>query len=279
MLRPRLSRWACVVAVLALRAISSPRAQESDPKLTGIDFILDTYVRDGDVYYRALKSDRARVDTYVASLAAAPVGQQPRDAQLAFWLNAYNAIVLRTVIDHYPIQGRSADYPAKSIRQIPGAFERLPHRVAGKTLTLDQIEQTVLPEFHDPRVYFALGRGAIGSGRLRSEPFAGAKLEAQLTETANECITRAQCVHISREGNKVEVNAIFSWREKEFAAAYAAGAVSSFADRSPIERAVLAFVSPRLLTTEREFLAANTFQVVYKPFDWTLNDLTGRGGR
>jgi len=275
---PPLSRWASVAA-LALCVISSPRAQESDPKLTGIDFVLDTYVRDGEVYYRALKSDRARLDTYVASLAAAPVAQQPRDMQLAFWLNAYNAIVLRTVIDHYPIQGRSADYPSKSIRQIPGAFDRLPHRVGGKTLTLDQIEQSVLPEFHDPRVYFALGRGAIGSGRLRSEPFAGARLEAQLTETANECITRAQCVHIARDANKVEANAIFSWREKEFAAAYAAGAISTFANRSPIERAVLAFVSPKLLTTEKEFLAANTFQVVYRPFDWTLNDLTGRGGR
>jgi uncharacterized protein DUF547 len=274
-----MSRWASAVAVLALCVVAATRAQESDPKLTSIDFILDTYVRDGEVYYRALKSDRARLDTYVASLSAAPVAQQARDTQLAFWLNAYNALVLRTVIDHYPIQGRSADYPAKSIRQIPGAFERLTHRVAGKTLTLDQIEQTVLPEFHDPRVYFALGRGAVGGGRLRSEPFTGTKLESQLAETANECITRAQCVHIGRDTNKVEANAIFSWREKEFAAAYAAGAVSTFESRSPIERAVLAFVQPKLVTTEKEFLAKNTFQVVYKPFDWTLNDLTGRGGR
>ena len=279
MWRALLSRRSSAAVALALFTIAFPRAQESDPKLTGIDFILDTYVRDGEVYYRALKSDRARLDTYVASLAAAPVAQQPRDVQLAFWLNAYNAFVLRTVIDHYPIQGRSSEYPAKSIRQIPGAFERLTHRVAGKTLTLDQIELTVLPEFHDPRVYFALGRGALGGGRLRSEPFAGAKLEAQLTDTANECITRAQCVHIARDTNKVEANSIFSWREKEFVAAYAAGAVSAFANRSPIERAVLAFISPKLLTTEREFLAANTFEVVYKSFDWTLNDLTGRGGR
>jgi hypothetical protein len=35
-------------------------------------------------------------------------------------------------------------------------------------VTLDQIEQTVLSEFHDPRVYLLLGRGAIGGGRLRS---------------------------------------------------------------------------------------------------------------
>ena len=130
-----MSRGVLVVAI-ALYVIASPLAQESDPKLTGIDYLLDAYVRDGEVYYRALKSDRAKLDTYVASLAAAPVAQQPREAQLAFWLNAYNALVLRTVIDHYPVSGRSHDYPAKSIRQIPGAFERLTHRVGGKTLTL-----------------------------------------------------------------------------------------------------------------------------------------------
>src|ERR1700682_6226654 len=133
MWRAGMSRWASVVVVFSLCVISSPRAQESSPKLTGVDFILDTYVRDGEVYYRALKSDRGRLDTYVASLAAAPVGQQARDTQLAFWLNAYNALVLRTVIDHYPIQGRAPDYPAKSLRQIPGAFARLTHRVAGES--------------------------------------------------------------------------------------------------------------------------------------------------
>ena len=123
------------------------------------------------MYYRTLKSDRARLDRYVTELASTAVDKLSRDEQLAFWLNAYDALVLRTVIDHYPIQGRAPDYPPHSIRQIPGAFERLTHRVAGRTITLDQIEQTILPEFHDPRVYFALGRGARGGGRLRSEMF------------------------------------------------------------------------------------------------------------
>ena len=93
--------------------------------------------------------------------------------------------MLRTVIDHYPIPARSPQYPARSIRQIPGAFERLTHRVAGRTLTLDQIEREVLPEFHDPRVFFALGRGAVGSGRLRSEAFVPVRLEEQLAANIN----------------------------------------------------------------------------------------------
>ena len=52
-----------------------------------------------------------------------------------------------------------------------------------------------------------------------------------------------------------------------------------FSERSPIERAVLAFVEPKLLGSEREFLAKNEFKIEYLPFDWTLNDLTGRGGQ
>ena len=266
--------------VMAACVAVSPVAQDvADGRAKAFDQLLDLYVRGGDVYYRAIKSERAKLDGYVAQLASASIDKAPREEQIAFWLNAYNALVLRTVIDHYPIQGRSAQYPAKSIRQIPGAFDRLTHRVAGRTVTLDQIEQTILPGFQDPRVYFALGRGAVGSGRLRSEAFTAARLEQQLAEVAAECVTRAQCVSIDRETGKVSVSPIFSWREKEFTAAYADKAPAAFAARSPIERAAIAFVMPTLLATEKELVDKNTFQLSYAPFDWTLNDLTGRGGR
>jgi hypothetical protein len=267
------------VAALAIGlAASAPIAQEA-PSRRLLDETLDLYVRDGFVYYRALRSDRSRLDRYVSSIATAPIASSPREERIAFWINAYNALVLKTVIDHYPIGQRSRDYPPRSIRQIPGAFERLTHRIAARTITLDQIEQAVLPEFEDPRVYLALGRGAVGSGRLRSEAYAPAVLERQLSEVANECTTRSQCIHLDRAENKVVVSSIFSWRQKEFAAAYADKADKMFSSRSPIERAVLALAAPRLLTIERDFLEKNQFKVEYLPFDWSLNDLTGRGGR
>ena len=275
-------RAAVTSILIAVSIVVTPVAQESladGARRKAFDQLLDLYVRNGDVYYRALKTERGKLDGYINLLATASVSKLSREEQMAFWLNAYNALVLRTVIDHYPIQARSADYPSKSIRQIPGAFERLPHRVAGRTITLDQIEQTVLPEFRDPRVFFALGRGAMGSGRLRSEAFVPARIEEQLADVASECVTRAQCLQIDRESGKIGASPIFSWREKEFAAAYADKAPPVFADRSSIERAILAFVQPKLLSTEKEFLEKNTFQIAYRPFDWTLNDLTGRGGR
>ena len=89
----------------------------------------------------------------------------------------------------------------------------------------------------------------------------------------------SSCAQVDRSGNKVMASAIFSWREKEFAAAYGAAAAPVFANRSPIERAILSIIEPRLVPAERQLLAQNTFQVVFEPFDWSLNDLTGRGGR
>jgi len=270
------------LALLALAGLSSrgaQGAQEPGIVLGPFDAILDTYVRDGYVYYRALKLERRRLDEYVRQLGASDVDKRTRDEQMAFWLNAYDALVLQTVIDGYPAPRRSNEYPQRSIRQTPGSFEKLTHRVAGRSLTLDQIEQTILPKFNDPRLYFALGRGAVGGGRLRSESFAAGTIEKQLAEVASECVTRAECIQVDAATNKLMASAIFSWHEKEFVAAYADKAAPLYASRSPIERAILAFVAPKLLQTERDFLEKNMFQLAYKPFDWSLNDLTGRGDR
>jgi hypothetical protein len=267
------------VLVLVLLAAAAVRAQQPTIVLGPLDLILDTYVRDGYVYYRALKIERRRLDEVVRQLGVADVDKRTRNEQIAFWLNAYNVLVLRTAVDSYPAPRRSTEYPARSIRQTPGAFERLPHRVAGRTLTLDQIEQTILSKFGDPRLYFAIGRGAVGGGRLRSEAFSADILEKQLAEVASECVTRAECIQVDGATNRLMASAIFSWHEKEFVAAYADKVDPLYANRSPIERAILAFVAPKLLQTERDFLEKNTFQLAYKPFDWSLNDLTGRGDR
>jgi hypothetical protein len=242
-----------------------------------LDALLDSNVRDGMVYYRALKSIRGRLDRYVASLDVpeATYAGWTRERQMAFWLNAYNAFVLKTVIDHYPIRGRSAAYPAESIRQIPGAFDKLRHRAAGRSLTLDDIEKTVLPEFDDPRLYLALGRGAVGSGRLRSEAYSGATLAKQLDAVAADFLTHKEMIEIDRDNGVMSVTPILSWREAAFVKAYDPGATGLYAQRSPIERAIIAFIEPRVLPLEKEFLQKNTFRVVFHEVDWRLNDLTG----
>jgi len=282
----RYARLACTLATICL-LIVNPVGRSARVAAQGkapsenlhrpLDQILDVNVRDGLVYYRALRSDRGRLDRYIASLNVAPAVYEAwsREHKMAFWLNAYDAFVLQTVIDRYPIKGSSANYPASSIRQIPGAFEQMKHRAAGRTVTLDDIEKTILPQFREPRLYLALGRGAVGSGRLRSEAFSGDRLTQQLDDVQQEFVTEQEMVKIDRAAGQVSVTPIVSWREAEFIAAYDKGATGPLAERSPIERAIVAFISPRVLPLEKEFLQKNQFKVTYHPFDWRLNDLTG----
>jgi Protein of unknown function, DUF547 len=280
MLRRWLSWCLAGVVLLALGGVALSGQNAPLGLHEPLDEVLDLYVRDGLVYYQALRSNRAKLDRYLGSLDSPGVidayaGWTP-DEQAAFWVNAYNAFVLRTVIDRYPIRGTAAQYPPGSVRQIPGAFEKVPHRAAGRSVTLDGIEKTILPEFKDSRLYLALGRGAIGTPRLRSEAFTGERLQAQLERVASECPTRSECIIIQPSANRVVVTPVVGWNEAAFIAAYP-GSSDRFTERSPIERSVLAFIEPHLLTTEREFLARDEFRVAYGEIDWHLNDLSGRG--
>ena len=265
----------CGVLAAGLRA-QEPAPPSVDPLHRPFDTILDIYVRDGLVYYRALKLERPRFDQYVQSLAEAQVPSGDRNRQLAFWVNAYNAFVLRTVIDNYPIAGRAAMYPRNSIRQIPGSFEKRPFRAAGRSVTLDQIEKDIIVPLGDARALLALSRGALGGGRLRSEAYTAERIDTQLEAIAREAVDRRELVFVDRANGLLSVNPMFSWREAAFVQSYADKAAPMFAQRSPLERAVLGLIGPTALRTELDFLEQNQFKMQFHDFDWSLNDLTGR---
>ena len=243
---------------------------------TGLfDQILDQYVRDGFVYYAALRAERRAFDRHVASLAERPAwfDAWSEARRLAYWLNGYNALVLRTVIDHYPMRGTSAEFPEDSVMQIQGVFSGREHRIAGRRLTLQAIEDEQVAAFGDPRAHLALGRGAVGSPRLRSEAFSPDRLEAQLQAVVADFATTPHHVTLDRAGDEVVVSAVLGWRAEQFAVLADAGIGDT--GRSPIERAIVALISPVLFPSERAFLSRNTFRFRYRDFDWRLNDLTG----
>jgi hypothetical protein len=265
-----------LVGILLAAACAAPAAAQMDyqpppdlePLHRPFDQLLDSYVRDGIVYYRALRTDRAKLDRYVASLdssgvaSALPTWDTPR--QIAFWINAYNALSLQTAVNHYPA----------NMQQIPGSFDRIKHTVAGRSVTLDEIENRILADFKDPRIFLVLGRSAMGSGRLRSEAFSGARLEKQLAQSAEQFATTPSYVKIDQLQGTLSVSPIFSWRAQPFIDAYA-GKSLDLPGRTPIELAIVGFLKPYLLKSESEYLAKNTFKLAYLPFDWRLNDRAG----
>jgi Protein of unknown function, DUF547 len=235
------------------------------------DQILDVNVRDGLVYYRALKAERGRLDRYVASLNVTPATYQgwSKGQQMAFWVNAYNAFVLQLVINHYPLHG--------TVRQIPGGFDKTIWRAAGRSVTLDQIEKTILPEFKEPRLQLALGRGAVGGGRLRSEAYTAERLDKQLADIQGDFVNDRHMYRLDRDTNTIFITPLVSWHEAEFVAAYDKND-PKFAQRSPVERAVVAFITPSLLPSEKEFVQKNGWKMAFTEMDWRLNDLTGGRG-
>jgi hypothetical protein len=268
---PRLVRLIVVALVTGFMPFIAAE-QDQD---AAYDRLLDTYVRDGRVMYKALQTERAVLAGYVRTLdvPAATLAARPAAARKAFWLNAYNALVLQTVVTSYPIRGNSALYPRNSIRQIPGSFERLTHRVAGESLTLDAIEQRMLRDFGDARIVLAIGRGAIGSGRLRSEAYTADRVEAQLQEAVAECAAHLSCVTFSRETKTITVTPMVGWRTEAFEQAFVAAAGNRWPMRSAIERAIAAMLLPVVLPSERDFLMEDTFRLTYGEFDWSLNEL------
>lgn len=248
----------------------SPSQPPSDSLHRPLDQLLDLYVRDGRVYYRAVRSDRARLDRYVAALGEVSrdtYDRWPRERQMAFWINAYNAFVLQSAASAYPPRGNS-------LRNVPGIFDKRPRRAAGRTVTLDQIEKEILPAFKEPRVYFALGRGAEGSGRLRSEAYTADRLDEQLARQTTEFFEQQPHFRIDQLTGEVAVSPIVGWHEQEFVEAYAGSEVGKrYADRSPIERAILTLADPILLPSERAYLERTPFRVVYQDFNWALNEL------
>ena len=271
--------WRFLTALALTISVSGaqlPSPPEVEARHRAYDQLLDINVRDGLVYYRAVQASRAGLARYIASLDLAPAqfAALSREEQMSLLINGYNAIVLQTVVQNYPIQPRVQTFPARSIRQIPGAYDRK-HRVAGRSVSLDELERWLLDEYKDARVIFALGRGALGSGRLKSEAYTASRLESQLADATREFVTRQGHFRIDRATSTITLSPLYSWREKDFAAGFAGKADPVFSERSALERAVLALTIEHLFPSERAYLRENRFRTEFGQFDWRLNDLTG----
>src|ERR1044072_5419910 len=136
---------------------------------------------EGRVDYAGLAKNQAELDCYLATLAAASPDSHPEqfpsetDA-LAYWINCYNAFILRGVLDEYPIKSvfETAD----------GAFFKRKKYVAGGSIySIDEIENEIIRKrFDEPRIHFALNCASNSCPVLYNEAFDSAKLDRQLSE-------------------------------------------------------------------------------------------------
>lgn len=220
-----------------------PSAALAQPDASDWRAILETYATaDGGFRYAALHSsaaDRARLERFVTAIGSATPSSWPRDAQLSFYIDAYNALTVRAIIERWPIE---------SVMRVPGFFDRVRHRVAGRSLTLNQLENDVIRPFREPRIHFAVNCASAGCPPLARTPYTGGDLDAMLTAQTDAFVRRT-----TRFANgTVTVSRIFEWYASDFEAS---GGVRTFVAAH----------------TDIPAIQGGT-RLVYSEYDWDLND-------
>jgi len=240
--------------------------------------VLNTYVDDkGMVSYRGLKAHPEKLLSYVRAIAAVPRSRYNRwdaNTKIAFWLNAYNGLTLKAIINHYPIKAsffKSRIYPKNSIRQISGVWDKLTFDVMGRKLTLEKIEHRILRvEFNEPRIHMALVCAAMSCPRLRNEPYLGDRLDEQLDDQSRTFLGHPEKFRIDRDRDTVRLSPIFKWFDEDFARKH--GSSKAVGRHKKKTSSVLRFVAEHLEGADKSYILAGRYRVKYLDYDWSLNE-------
>jgi hypothetical protein len=244
--------------------------------------VLDSFV-DGSsrVDYKRLKIERQNLDAFIRNLAvvdSVDFETWTDEAKIAFWVNVYNALTLRVIIDNYPIKSsffRSLSYPKNSIRQIGGVWDKIFFSVLGESYTLDQIEHQILrQEFSEPRIHMALVCAAKSCPNLRQEPYEESKLDFQLETQTRTFLSYGKNYSIDRDKRTIYLSSIFNWFGEDFIEVYTPE--SGFVDANQKERAVLYFISLHVPEEDKRYLEKGSYSIRYQKYDWTLNERNDR---
>lgn len=223
------------------------------------DRLLQKYVDDnGMVNYAGWKAsagDSAVLEAYLASLSRAnPTARTTREACLAFWINAYNALTIRGILDVYPttsIRNHTAAVFGYNI------WKDLLLPVGDKRYSLSAIENEILRKEGEPRIHFAIVCASIGCPRLLNRAYQPSTIESQLAENTRDFFARRGHLQVDLPRRQVRTSLILKWYSKDFGPTKK-DALTRFADYMPDE-------------TTRRLIASKDFSVSYLDYDWKLN--------
>jgi hypothetical protein len=171
------------------------------------------------VDYPALKANGSLDKAYQALSSFDPKHLSGRDEQLAFYINAYNILALKTVVDHWPVD---------SIKDIGSllspVWDKPAGELGGKTVSLGEVEHKILRPMGEPRIHLAIVCASVSCPDLRNEPYIASRLSAQLDDQARRFLDNPGKGLIAGK-DKVQVSQIIDWFEKDFTAG---GGVTAF---------------------------------------------------
>jgi hypothetical protein len=219
------------------------------------DQVLNTYVNNqGLVDYNGIAGDQS-FKMYMKSLETAQADAMSRDGQLAFWINAYNAVTIDKVIKWKP---------KKSVREtfVPGVwtatkfFTTREHIVAGKRLSQDDIEHEILrKQLKEPRIHFAIICASSSCPQLPRFAYTEEKVQTMLEDTTRQYIISERGTQIDSAKKTLYLSKLFDWFAGDFE--YKSGSVLDFI-KPYLDQKTLAFVEQQP-------------KIKYIHYDWALN--------
>ena len=165
-----------------------------------------TNVSNGKVAYSKINENPEALSTLVDLAQTVSVSKSDAKAYQAFWINAYNISVIKGIIDNYPL---------KSPLDKAGFFDKTTYKIAGESITLNDIENKKLrAQFEDARFHFVLVCGAVGCPPLINKAYQPNTLEAQLQQQTEIALNNPNFIKVKK--NKVELSEIFKWYKEDF---------------------------------------------------------------
>lgn len=257
-----LSFWALPIHAQQVNPIRYELQPESKPNITDpidhyvLSEILKKFVskNSGLVDYRTFKRDKEsiqKLDAYVADLIKIDgFALEPIQERKAYWLNLYNALVLKEIIHRYPVNMTA---------EIPHFFDDKRYELAsfkGEKVSLLDLEQRVFCDrLNDPRTHLARVNGAVSGPIFSQEAFQGLTVDKKLDEITIAFLTDSSKNFYDSRRNIFFVSPLFLWFQEHFGR-------WEFSNRF--------FIQKRL-----QGLPAN-FRMEYMGFDWKLNDTRNR---
>jgi len=262
---------ALVMTMVLIQLSCSAKESAKEIKLAPYDFSYQRYaqllrenVKDGLVDYSAIKQNRGGLDSLVSALASADLTSATRDQRLAFYCNAYNIITIRSIVDAYPVG---------SIKDIDGVWDKKKWPVAGKELTLNEIENNILrSEFKEPRIHMAINCASIGCPQLLEMPYYPERLDTLLSYSAERFATSTDHNRVYSTKHVARLSSIFDWFGDDFIPQYYDSTKFKSLDKK--KSAALNFVVSYFPPEAAKSIAQMDYEVEYMDYDWSLNDLS-----
>ncbi len=199
------------------------------------------HVIDGTVNYAALKNN-SQLEELITNIATADLSEETEATKQAFYINAYNLLVINSAAKNYPLA---------SVQEISGFFDRKKHLVSGERMTLTQLENNkLLKTYGDPRYHFVLVCGAVGCPPITNFAYTPELLDQQLDQQTSLAMNDNSFIKIM--GGKLAVSEIFKWYTEDFGGS---------------KKAIVKFINEY-----RAAMLPENAKVYFYDYDWLLND-------